>query len=148
MERYGYLFTRNPEHGAFPNNDVCVEKINQSFFKNLSDCIRNALYCDSAVGKESRRYFKILKNADVVKHIHDINGQLTFGYCYVYIQNEQAALFSACNKLYNNMLECVSEKKSEYENECLKDENYVIKIGYFVVLSDDDIVRELHRTSV
>ena len=149
MERYGYLFTAEVENdtsGLFPK-PTSVIRVQQSFFKNIDDCIRHAISCNPGKEKEKRCYLKILKNSDVVRHMHDTTKERTYGYLYLYCKNdvEQISLFSSCITLFDNMLDCVSAEKhySKYARE--DNANCSIKIAYFMLLKDDDILRELHR---
>ena len=146
MDRYGYLFLSN----AVDEVELRIERVQHSFFKNLSDCIRNALYYDSSNKKEKRHYFKILKNSDVVQHIHNISKDCTYGYLYLCLVDDQITLFSTGNDLYHNMLDCVCANKSYMDCDLFKGEQqqYVIKVGYFVLLNDDEIIRELHLPAV
>ena len=152
MERFGYLLTKEVEldNSCFPEKQICVNRIHPYFFKNLSDCIRHATGLDTVQEKEKRYYIKILKNSDVVRYIHNISGEYTCGYLYLFVKKEmdkdQISLFSHCNSLYNNMLDCVSSDKSfKEDSDCKSTKQYdhVIKIAYFVLLKDD-ILYQLH----
>ena len=52
------------------------------------------------------------------------------------------------NKLYNSMFECITAKHVEkrYREE-LSEPPMCLKIAYFKVLKDSEIVSELHRSS-
>lgn len=151
MERYGFLYTSEIEtdNVCLPTKQICITRVHHYFYKNLSDCIRNAITCETVKEKETRHYIKILKNADVIHEIHNISTDVTYGYLYLCIKKELNAdhiyLFSPCNTLFPSMLDCVTCDKSYKENDFSKTTDNVIKLGYFMVLKDDDLVRELHR---
>lgn len=145
MACYGYLSYNEEDKSIIP-------KVNHSFFKTLPETIRHGLYCDtSGEKKENRHYFKILNYKDVVNYIHHTcisKDKTTFGFVYLYIKDENVELFSACNKLYDNMLECVLEEKSFLEEEICLNQDYKIKVGYFVLLDDKSVIKELHSRPV
>lgn len=72
MERYGYLHTLDSETDnlCFATRQNSITYVHNYFYKNLSDCIRCAV-SDPIKENETRHYIKILKNADVVREIHD-----------------------------------------------------------------------------
>lgn len=56
---------------------------------------------------------------------------------------EPIRLFSMSNKVHDNMLDYVFiDKYYNLENDL---DDFVIKVGYFVVMNDDDLICELHR---
>lgn len=152
MERYGCLYTKEVElDDSRPPSKYTTVDIKDSFFKNLSDCVRSTH--SHAVDKEAtRHYFKILKNSDIITHIHagDVGNNNVYGYLFLYtkknMNNEKIALFTQCNVLYRDLLDCITEEKG-YES-CGKEKDYEIKLAYFVLLNVDSFMRELQRPTV
>lgn len=150
MERFGYLHTSEIEldNLCFPTRQISITHVHHYFYKNLSDCIRNAT-TETVKENETRHYLKILKNADVVREIHNTSEESTYGYLYLCLKKElnmeRIYLFSPCNVLFSNMLDCVTCEKSYKENDFSNIAENVIKLGYFILLKDDDLIHELHR---
>ena len=146
MERYGIAKIIAPGESG---DDMCGEKtalrVQNNFFKSMKECIETAI----TLGEFDKHiYFKILKNKEIVSLIHDCSGDANFGYVYVTAKpGEQLYLLSHTNKLYNNLLECVTDKHNEkcYREE-LSNTSMCLKIAYFKVLKDSEIVSELHRS--
>lgn len=82
------------------------------FYKNLSDCIRNAITCETIKENKTRHYIKIFKNSDVVQEIRNTSTKLTYGYLHLCVKHEMNTdhiyLFSPCNILLRSMLCCVT----------------------------------------
>lgn len=150
MERYGYLYTSEIETDnlCLPTRQISITHVHNYFYKNLSDCIRNAI-TETIKEHETRHYIKILKNADVIQEIHNTSEESTYGYLYLCLKKESNTdhiyLFSPSHTLFSNMLDCVTCEKSYKENDFPKTVDNIIKLGYFVLLKDDDLMRELHR---
>lgn len=150
MERYGYLHTLDSETDnlCFATRQNSITYVHNYFYKNLSDCIRCAV-SDPIKENETRHYIKILKNADVVREIHDTSEKSSYGFLYLCLKKEMNKdhiyLFSPCNMLFSSMLECVSCEKNYKENDFSKTIDSVIKLGYFKLLTEDDVIKELHR---
>ena len=146
MERYGIAKIIGPGE----DDEMCGQKtalrVENNFFKSLKDCVQRMI----TLGEFDKHiYFKILKNRDIVTYIHNPDADANFGYIYVTAKpGEQLNLLSHTNKLYNSMLECVTAKHVEkrYREE-LSEPPMCLKIAYFKVLKDSEIVSELHRSS-
>lgn len=149
MERYGYFMT---EEGGlnFIEKDTKID-LNPTIFKNLKDCIRCALYYNTSLNGRKLTYFKILNNNDIIQYIHNISTkEHVFGYLHLCFKNkdndlEPVQLLSICNKMYCNMLECVCACKYYPENNI---EDCAVKVGYCKLLTNDDIMYELHCSYV
>lgn len=121
---------------------------NPGLFKNLKDCIRCALYYNQNLEGKKLTYFKILHNNDIINYIHNTSiKDCVFGYVYLCFKNknndlEPAQLLFICNKMYNNMLECVCVDKYNPENDII--ENCIVKVAYCKLLNNDDTMYELH----
>ena len=146
MERYGIAKLIK----AGEDDDMCGEKtplrVENNFFKSMKECVQTAITLHD-LGEHI--YFKILKNKDIVSFIHNPDANANFGFIYVTARpGEQLNLLSHANKLYDNMLECVTAKHNEkrYREE-LSETPMCLKIAYFKVLKDSEIVSELHRSS-
>lgn len=150
MERFGYLYTVNDEESDYPcilsgtTNIACVK---DSFFKNLRDCIEDSLAFPYFKEKETRVFFKFLKTSDVIEHIYDMSKTREYGYLYLSVANDgRISLFSYCNTLFQTMMACVtSEKSHDYEDNMT---GQVIKLAYFILFKDEDILYELQRPYV
>lgn len=150
MQRYGYFFKSEiqKESSTFLGKEFKIDYMHASYFKNLKDCIRNALYYNALdTSRSDPSYLKILNNTEVVNYIHNSNKNCFFGFmhlCFEDVVSEPMNLFSTCDTLYKDMLDCVCASKCGEELNITTD--FVIKVGYFVMLTPDDIVRELHCT--
>lgn len=153
MERYGWMVTDVEQNSSSPSKkNINVVEIHHNFFKNLDDCVRHALFYDEPAENDKRRYLKILKTSDVVRHIHKQNNNNLYGYFYLRSKKEsnveKICLFSECSVLYENMLDCVTAQKC-FERLSPQDETDYdeIKLAYFVLLQDADFLFELHRST-
>lgn len=150
MQRFGYLYTTRDEEPSYSctlPQENCISCIKHSFFKNLKDCITDALTIPYFKEKETRFFFKILKTSDVVEQIYDTSKTHVYGYLYLSVATgEKISLFSSCNILYSSMLDCVTAEKN-----CVYEDNmstHIIKLAYFMLIKDEDILRELQRPYV
>ena len=136
MERYGYLIVNASSEDTF--KDVHV-----NLYTNIIACVTSAATRNIAA-KERVVYFKILKNADIVQFLHAEESDYGFGYCFLKRAsvNEPFKITDSSEKFYTHVLHCVTSAKNYFSgNECF---NENVKIGYFKVLSDDDVVKHLH----
>ena len=144
MERYGIAkITASEETGDVCGRN-CALRVQNNFFKNLKDCIQSAI----ALGEFDKPiYFKILKNKEIVSLIHEPGANANFGYVYVTTRpGEQLNLLSHTNKLYDNLLECITDKHIEKcHTQELCNTSMCVKIAYFKILKDCEIISELHR---
>lgn len=149
MERFGYLYTEREEQESSylcaPLKETRIACVKHCFFKNLKDCINDALLFEYFKEKETRFFFKILKTPDVIQQIYDMSRTRVYGYLYLSVTDDGIiSLFSSCNTLYSSMLDCVSsEKNCCYEDNNMKDQT--IKLAYFMLFKDEDILFELQR---
>lgn len=151
MERFGYLYITHEEeecnYTSTLSKETRIACVKHSFFKNLKDCINDALLFEYFKEKETRFFLKILKTPDVVHQIYDTSQTRFYGYLYLNIIDDgRISLFSYCNNLYSSMLDCVaSEKNCDYEDNL---QGQVIKLAYFTLLKDEDILFELQRSYI
>lgn len=79
----------------------------------------------------------------MVQEIRNTSTKLTYGYLNLCVKHEMNTdhiyLFSPCNILYRSMLCCVHCAKFK-ENDFSKTVESVIKLGYFTLLKDCDLV--------
>lgn len=152
MERYGYMYTTEELNSAFTTKCKHISRMNSSFYVNLKDCIRDALICDSLREGEKRYYIKLLKTSDVVHHIEDTSNNYIYGYVYLFVKNDendkQISLYEGMCSLYDNMLDCVADKKTFKECELTKSGEYKIKVSYYIILNNENIIKELNRLYV
>lgn len=95
-------------------------------------------------------YFKILKNKEIVTLIHEPIENASYGYVYVTARSgEELNLLSHTHKLYDNLLECITDKHVEkcYTEE-LNNTDMCVKIAYFKILKACEIVSELHCSCI
>lgn len=154
MERYGWMTTKHDCCGDIgTGKKLIITGIQHRFFKNLENCIRNARIQSYAVGMEERNhhYLKILKTSDVVQHIHDLGRDHAYGYIYLSSKKEtnfeKISLLNYGNLLFTSMLDCVSAQKGDTPKTPTEDQ-CDIKIAYFVLLNDEDLLDELHKPTV
>lgn len=139
MERYGYVVSNAAGFGY----------TNPNIYKNFSECVESVLREEHCVN-ENFLYFKFLKNADVVKMIHEKNIHRRYGYCYL-LQSEEddkLSVYNAAANLDTDLLTIVYQAKRALDEPidvCGSKENK-LKIGYFRILTDDEFVSELHAT--
>lgn len=143
MEKYCYLIT-----------DLCNEGgeflyIHNTLFDNITDCIKNALLRKLVDGPKRVIYFRILQNCEIVRYIHDDCSFENYGFCHLKRMNpsERFSVFATHKTLYDNLLECIEKAKIFEADSCdLPDSpNFQLKIGYFKVLNDTEIVQLLHQ---
>lgn len=144
MEKYGYLIS-----------DLCQDSleflhIQNTLFDNITDCIKNALSRQIVDGPKRVIYFKILQNCEIVTHIHNDSPYENYGFCHLKRMNpsERFSVYSTDKTLCNNLLECISKAKifeAEDSSDLPDSPNFQLKIGYFRVLNDTEIVQLLHR---
>lgn len=155
MERYGWIVTDAGENNCFPTKkNVNIVEVHHNFFQNLDDCVRSALFYDVSAENDKRRYLKILKTSDVVRHIHKLNNNNLYGYFYVRSKKEsnveKICLYSECSSLFDNMLACVTTQKCfeklNAQDDAESRDYDEIKLAYFMLLQDDDFLLELHRS--
>lgn len=153
MERYGWIVADAEQNSSFSTKkSINILEIHHNFFKNLDDCVRHALFYDVPAENDKRRYLKILKTSDVVRHIHKQTSNNLYGYFYLRSKKEsnveKICLFSECSTLYDNMLDCVTAQKCFEKLTSQDDADYEeIKLAYFMLLQDDDFLLELHRST-
>lgn len=144
MERYGigYIATSDDASGQ-----ESALRVQNTFFKSMKECMQTAM----TLGEFDKHfYFKILKNKEIISLIHESTPNSNFGYIYVTTRlDEQLNLLSHTNKLYDNLLECITDKHNEkcYTEE-LVDTGMCVKIAYFKLLKECEIVSELHRSCI
>lgn len=144
MEKYGYLIA-----DLYGENYTDFLYINNSLFENITDCIQNALLKNLVDGPKRVLYFKILQNSEIVSHIHEDCNFENYGFCHLRRTNssERFTVLTTYKSLVNRLLDCVLKAKIyECESSELPDTpNFHLKIGYFKVLNDTEIVQLLHR---
>lgn len=147
MERYSYFFKSEiqNENSSFLGKEIKVDYMHAFYYKNMKDCIRSALYYNTIdMRKRTPCYLKILNNAEVVEYIHKSNKDYLFGFLHLYFEEsvlEPIRLFSNCETLYRDMLDCVCAVKCDKESNVT---DTIIKVAYFIMLTPDNIVQELH----
>lgn len=141
MEQFGYLIT-----------DVCSASdylyVHNELFQNITDCIKCVLLRNRVEDTQRVLYFKILKNSEIVKIIHE-NCELykAYGYCHLKRSKpiEKFIVLTTNKQLFTNMLDCIH--KAKIIEDCGDDPdslNLQVKIGYFKLLNDNEIVHYLH----
>lgn len=137
MERYGYLLLEESSEDFFKH-------VHKNLYTNLVSCVTSA--GTQKIGKNERViYFKILKNADIVKMLHAEDDTYGFGFCLLKRSsiNEAFEITDSSDKLYTHVMHCITSAKTMYfdSEDCF---NINVKIGYFKVLNDDEVVKNLH----
>ena len=134
MERYGFLLSDSaPEK---------FEYVHGVLFKNLYKCMKTAIEWKSA---ERRLYFKILNNSDIIGAIHAKEPGNKYGYVFLCNDcfSDQYLIHSWSSDFHEDLLDCVACEKDVGIDE-IDFRNSVKKIGYFVILNDDQLVTDLH----
>lgn len=141
MERYGFFLC---------DSDRELEKftyLHGVLFKDAFECVEIARDWKAA---EKRFYFKILNNSEIVKFIHDKETKKVFGYVFLCndVFEDHYFTYAWSPKLYEDILQCIQDGKNHYlkdvdEPDSLKHPGKT-QIGYFVILTDDHLVTELH----
>lgn len=136
MERYGFLVC-----GA--NGSMYIHPI---LFKEFVDCVRCAV-TEEPNNSENIAYFKILKNSEIFKTIHDSAAERQYGFSYLRksMTDDQFCVYSSGNELKTNLLEIVLEAKNFLGQDVVgKCREQQLKIGYFKILTCDEFLLELH----
>lgn len=144
MERYGFFFMTDSanEPGDFTY-------LHGTLYEHAHQCIRVARDWKTTVTNE-KVYFKLLNNSEIIKYAHVKENKKKFGYLFLSndFLNNMLFAHSYSSKLYEDILECIYDGKSCREQD-ETDEDYTSqrnskKIGYFSILTDDELVAELH----
>lgn len=144
MEKYGYILSD-------PVQDTLeFLHIQNSLFDNITDCIKNALLRKMLDGPKRVFYFKILQNCEIISHIHMDNPFENYGFCYLKraSPSERFTVYSTHKTLCDNVLECISKAKivdTKNSIDLPDTPNCHLKIGYFKILNDTEIVQLLHK---
>lgn len=103
------------------------------------------LFCSNTSKKKRLdSFFLILKTPDAIQQIYDMSRTRAYGYLYLSVTDgEVISLFSSCSTLYSSMLDCVSSEKNCCYEDNMKDQT--IKLAYFMLFKDEDILYELQR---
>lgn len=132
MERYGLLV-----------EDVDNIYIHEKLFEDILACIKESLTHSSFCGR--RDYFKILNNKEIVSHLHaKVDMSSYYGYLHLCKRSEDESftITSASKQLFHNLYDCLlSERKNS-------DIAMNVKIVYFAILSDNQVVSELHKIPI
>lgn len=118
-----------------------------TLYEHAHQCIRVARDWKTT---NEKVYFKLLNNSEIIKYAHSKENKKKFGYLFLSndFLNNMLFAHSYSPKLYEDILECIHDGKSCREQDEV-DENYTSqknskKIGYFSILTDDELVAELH----
>lgn len=140
MERYGFFFMSDSagEPGDFTY-------LHGTLYEHAHECLRVARDWKTT---DEKKYFKLLNNSEIIKHAHVKPNKKKFGYLILSndFLNNMLFAHSYSSKLYDDILECIYDGKSCHEqtddDDCTSQKK--CKIGYFCILSDDELVAELH----
>lgn len=138
MERYGFLLLEEGSEDSFKNVHVHL-------YTNILSCITSAGTSPEIAAGDKIAYFKIMKNSDIVRLLHTKSGGYTYGYCFLKRSSATAPfkITDSSDTFYTHILDCVAAAKTE----CLNDTECCDvngKIGYFKILTDDEVVKHLH----
>lgn len=141
MERYGFFFLSNSvgEPGDFTY-------LHGTLYEHAHQCLRVARDWKTP---DAKIYFKLLNNSEIIKHAHVKQNKKKFGYLFLSNDFLNSMLFahSYSSNLYDDILECIADGKSypeQTDDDNAQQKNF--KIGYFYILSDDELVAELHAS--
>ena len=141
MERFGFFFASSSiqEPGDFTY-------LHGTLYEHLYECIQVAR--DWKTSNE-RIYFKLLNNSEIIKQAHTKQNIKKFGYLFLTndFLNNMLFAHSYSPKLYDDILDCIMDgkachKQTDIESDYTMQKN--IKIGYFSILNNDELVSELH----
>lgn len=141
MERYGFFLM---SHSDGECGDFTY--LHGTLFEHAHQCLRVARDWKT---DDKKSYFKMLNNSEIVKYAHVKQNKKKFGYLFLTNDTLNTPLFvhTYSSKLYDDILECIYDGKSCHEQTDDHD-GYTsqkdCKIGYFLILSDDELVAELH----
>lgn len=144
MERYGFFFMSDTdgEPGDFTY-------LHATLYEQVHQCLRVARDWKTNDGKI---YFKLLNNSEIIKYAHEKQNKKKFGYLFLsndFLNSSMLFAHTYSSKLYDDILECILDGKS-YRDETVDGDHTPqknSKIGYFTILSDDELVAELHAFS-
>ena len=73
-----------------------------------------------------------------------------YGFMFLYKLNQDEAfkLYTCSEVLFDNMIECVQAARSHPSLDIVDHSNFELKIAYFQILTNNQIVRELHVRNV
>lgn len=143
MERYGFFFMSDDagEPGDFTY-------LHATLYEHAHQCLRVARDWKTS---DEKIYFKLLNNSEIIKYVHVKQNKKKFGYLFLSndFLNNMLFAHTYSSKLYDDILECISDGKSYHEE--TDDDRHMpqknSKIGYFTILTDDELVAELHASS-
>lgn len=137
MEKFGYVLTQDDEK---------IDFFYDVLFKDMISCVRNVTSQENLTHSKVK-YFKILKNDELIKFLHKNDEANKYGYSYLHkISNsEPLTVTSFSNMFFKDMLECITAAKSCASFDIPESVNFSLKIGYFKILNSDEIIQELHK---
>lgn len=132
MQRFGLLLEDS-------ENIFVYEKL----FDDVLCCISEGIAHSSFCGR--KLYFKILSNRDIISHLHRKDNDVVvqhYGYLHLSksdeIEQSPLKVIKTSKILLPSLFHCISDEKKERKStNC--------KIAYFVILTDDQVVHELHK---
>lgn len=139
MERYGYL-----TQDAI--DKTSVKRIYGSLFVDIVQCIRKGRM-ENIAENEILTYFKILKNSETIKWIHSEETLHKYGYVYLHNidESKSCTIFNINSSiLFLNPLDCITSAKSDVAIEPSHNVFKNLKIGYYKILDNDELMKELH----
>jgi len=135
MERYGFL-------RKTAGSDEILS-LHDDLFPDIASCVRVGSAQEQNL-EAGIYYFKILNNKEVVEHIHNNSEFLTvFSYFHLYrpAPNKPHSMSSSCDRLFNQLLECVLSAKCRPREE----DGHKLKVAYYKLFTDEELIKELHR---
>lgn len=141
MERYGFFFVSDSVQEP---GDVTY--LHGTLYEHADQCLRVARDWKTS---DAKIYFKLLNNSEIIKHAHMKQNKKKFGYLFLSndFLNNMLFAYSYSSKLYDDILECISDGKSypeQTDDDNMQRKN--IQIGYFIILNNDELVAELHAS--
>ncbi|KAG8174391.1 hypothetical protein JTE90_016087 [Oedothorax gibbosus] len=139
MERYGFL----RKSTADPDNIISVH---DDLFTDIGSCVRAGSAQEQNL-ESTIYYFKILNNKEVVDYIHNNCEFLcVFSYFYLYrpSPHKPYSMSTSCDRLFSQLLECVLSAKCK-PKEADDPIGHRLKVAYYKLFSDDELIKELHR---
>ncbi|GBO16307.1 hypothetical protein AVEN_219607-1 [Araneus ventricosus] len=105
MERYGYLIIES--RGTY------IYHMHSVLYTDIVSCVKSAI--EQKIDDENTiLYFKILKNSDIIKYLHDAKKDQSYSFTNLHQPTPSDPYYICCgaHKLYKDLLQCIIDVKS------------------------------------
>lgn len=141
MDRYGFL--------RKSANACEIAYLYETIFPDIASCVRVGSAQEQNSLENTVHYYKILTNKEIIRFIHDHGENELFSYFNMNRQtaNKPYAICAASNQLFTHLLDCILIGKCKL-TAMAQTTDSTLKIAYYKLLSDDELIKELHQSTV